>query len=84
MNETLRSVIAQRANGTTLEERRQAVPSSHLPWTAAEDAELLRVFDTGESADAIAARHNRSVIAIRSRLVKLGRLADWRPPTSVA
>jgi hypothetical protein len=80
VNETLREVDATRPKAT-LEERRKVVQASHFPWSADEENALLRAIDAGESVDALAARHKRTVLAIRSRLVKLGRLEDWRATT---
>ncbi len=60
----------------TLADLRVVNPSSHLPWTDAEEATLLVEHDAGRSITEIAALHQRTDGAIRSRLVKLGREVD--------
>lgn len=57
--------------------RRDAVPARHgSSWSAEEDALLRARFLAGEAIAAIATAHQRKKGAIRSRLVKLGLLAD--------
>lgn len=56
--------------------RRVLVPSkARARWTAHEDRQLLAGFDTGQSPRELAAKHQRSLKAIKARLMKLGRLA---------
>ena len=43
-------------------------------WSEEEDKELLGIFDGGTPIKEIAARHGRTLGAITSRLVRLGRL----------
>jgi hypothetical protein len=43
-------------------------------WSETEDQELVQAFDGGASEKDLAARHQRTLGAIRYRLVKLGRL----------
>jgi hypothetical protein len=43
----------------------------HQPWTSEEDAQLIKEFGSGTGIKEIAAAHNRSELAIRSRLLKL-------------
>ena len=45
-----------------------------LPWSADEDRELLTAFDSGRSEKELAATHQRTLNAIRARLVRFGRL----------
>lgn len=44
-----------------------------LTWTESEEQHLLLAFDAGATIAALAARHERTTVAIVSRLVKLGR-----------
>jgi hypothetical protein len=60
----------------TLADLRAVNPSSHLPWTDAEETTLLVEHDAGRSISEIATLHQRTDGAIRSRLVKLGREVD--------
>jgi hypothetical protein len=60
----------------TLADLRAVNPSSHLPWTDAEEATLLVEHDAGRSITEIATLHQRTDGAIRSRLIKLGREVD--------
>lgn len=43
-------------------------------WTAEEDRQLIQAFDAKASIEDLALSHQRSTGAIRSRLVKLGRI----------
>jgi hypothetical protein len=43
----------------------------HQPWTSSEDAQLKEEFESGQNIKDIAATHNRSQLAIQSRLLKL-------------
>src|SRR5687767_6060881 len=45
------------------------------PWTEEEDRKLLAAFDAGRGLQELAATHERTMGAIRARLVKYGRLA---------
>ncbi len=45
-------------------------------WSDEEDKQLLAIFDSGTPAKEIALRHFRSLGAITSRLVRLGRIKD--------
>jgi hypothetical protein len=52
-----------------------AVPSAAgKAWSDAEDSQLASAFDGGTSEKDLAAKHQRTLGAIRYRLVKLGRL----------
>lgn len=44
------------------------------PWSPHEDAELAREFDAGKSIDGLASLHLRTPWAVKTRLVKLGKL----------
>lgn len=53
----------------------RALPTgAGTPWTAAEESELLRRFDADVPIKEIARTHQRTTGAIRSRLIKLGRI----------
>ena len=55
--------------------RDPAAPSAAgKAWSEAEDAQLAAAFDGGTSDKELAAKHQRTLGAIRYRLVKLGRL----------
>ena len=45
-------------------------------WSEGEDKQLLVIFDSGTPVKEIAARHGRTLGAITSRLVRLGRIKD--------
>lgn len=57
-------------------QRRAQPGKAGLPWSEQEDRELAAAFDAGSSQKDLAARHQRSLTAIRARLVRLGRLED--------
>ncbi len=52
------------------------------PWSDDEDRELLAAFDNGCSEKELAASHQRTPFAIRSRLIKLGRLEALKVPAT--
>jgi len=55
--------------------KNQSLPSSTgKPWTPDEDQALLAAFDSGSKIKQLAAAHLRTNGAIRSRLMKLGRI----------
>jgi len=63
------------------QERRARLPDKvGKPWTAAEDAELVRAFDAGEPLAVIAARLSRTRAGIRARLERHGRSAPRGTP----
>jgi hypothetical protein len=47
------------------------------PWTAAEEAELLREFAAGGRIRQLARKHGRTDLSIRGRLYRLGKLPAW-------
>lgn len=47
-----------------------------MSWSEEEDKELLAMYDGGTSVKEIATRHGRTLGAITSRLVHLGRIKD--------
>ena len=51
---------------------RQASPRAYEKWTDEEDANLTKLFRSGNLVKAIAAQFQRQPSAIRSRLTKLG------------
>lgn len=58
-------------------ERDDALPgNAGRSWSDTEDSELLKAFDAGAQVKAIAAKHGRTLGAITSRLVRLGRITD--------
>ena len=58
--------------------RRQAPPNAGKPWSADEDAMLDAVFAAGGDLKPLAQALGRTLFAVESRLVKLGKL----PPRS--
>ena len=58
-------------------ERNDTLPSNAgRSWSEIEDKELLASFDAGAPVKKIAAKHGRTLGAIVSRLVRLGRIKD--------
>ncbi len=49
-------------------------PKAGKSWSEAEDHELVAAFESGKSEKELAAKHQRTLGAIRSRLIKLGKL----------
>lgn len=49
-------------------------PSTGKPWTADEDQQLIAAFESGSTPKQLAAAHQRTNGAVRSRLMKLGKL----------
>jgi len=60
--------------------RRAALPENvGMPWSSDEERQLIVEFQAGETVDAIAVKHGRTVRAIEARLERLGLLtADQR------
>ena len=65
-------------NATPGQERRNPdlPPNSGKAWSAAEDSEMLALFDAGVQVKEIAAKHSRTPGSIASRLVRLGRIKE--------
>jgi hypothetical protein len=57
-------------------ERMVNIPRAGQPWTDAEDKELLKSFDAGMPTDRIAKNHERTIGAIKARLLHHGRIID--------
>lgn len=57
------------------EKRSNRLPSSAgKAWTTSDDEELVIEFDTGRTIKELSEEHGRTVGAIRSRLIKLGKI----------
>jgi len=57
------------------ERRRQQMPkNTGVAWTEDEDRKLLAAFDAGRALQELAASHERTMGAIRARLLKYGRI----------
>ena len=57
------------------EKRSNRLPSSAgKAWTTSDENELVEEFDTGSKIKELAEKHGRTVGAIRSRLIKLGKI----------
>jgi len=58
-----------------LERRRQQMPpKTGEPWSEEEDRKLLAAFDGGRALQELAAAHERTMGAVRARLLKYGRI----------
>jgi len=66
-----------------LESYREAPPKAGGPWSPEEEARLIQAFDEGKTIKEIGADHERTPGAIRSRLLKLGKI-DAPPAKSDA
>jgi hypothetical protein len=70
-------ISARRSSGrcTSFDRRRaQMPPKTGEPWTEEEDRKLLAAFDTGRALQELAAAHERTMGAVRARLLKYGRI----------
>jgi hypothetical protein len=57
------------------ERRRSQMPQkTGEPWTEEEDRRLLAAFDAGRALQELAAAHERTMGAVRARLLKYGRI----------
>jgi hypothetical protein len=54
--------------------RSQMPPKTGEPWTEEEDRKLLAAFDAGRALQELAAAHERTIGAVRARLLKYGRI----------
>jgi len=54
--------------------RSQMPPKTGEPWTEDEDRKLLAAFDAGRALQELAASHERTMGAVRARLLKYGRI----------
>ncbi len=54
--------------------RLQMPPKTGEPWTEDEDRKLLSAFDAGRALQELASAHERSMGAVRARLLKYGRI----------
>lgn len=58
------------------ERRKAQVPAkSGEPWSEDEDRKLLAAFDAGRGIPELATAHERTIGAVRARLVKYGRIS---------
>lgn len=57
--------------------QRQLPENAGKRWGKAEDEELARQFDSGATVREITRQHKRTDGAIRSRLVRIGKITDW-------
>ncbi len=76
---SIRSVGAQSEPSSAT--RMKNVPANAgKSWSEAEDQELILAFEMGDTEKKLAAKHKRTTGAIRSRLVKLGKLEPYGIP----
>ena len=54
--------------------RQQMLVKTGEPWTEDEDRKLLAAFDAGRALQELAAAHERTMGAVRARLLKYGRI----------
>ena len=54
--------------------RQQRPPKTGEPWSEEEDRKLLAAFDGGRALQELAAAHERTMGAVRARLLKYGRI----------
>lgn len=54
--------------------RAQMPPKTGEPWTEEEDRKLLSGFDAGRALQELATAHERTMGAVRARLLKYGRI----------
>ena len=54
--------------------RQQMPPKTGEPWSEEEDRKLLAAFDAGRALQELAAAHERTMGAVRARLLKYGRI----------
>jgi hypothetical protein len=54
--------------------RAQMPPKTGEPWTEEEDRKLLAGFDAGRALQELASSHERTMGAVRARLLKYGRI----------
>ncbi len=60
-----------------IDSRKQSYPlNTGKPWSSEEDAKLIAEFDRNAPIPDIAKQHDRTMNAVRARLVKLGKIAD--------
>ena len=68
------SAALEVAKALAAKSARTLPPKSGQPWSPAEDHELASAFDSGMTERDLAQKHQRTRGAIRSRLVRLGKL----------
>jgi hypothetical protein len=54
--------------------RAQMPPKTGEPWSEDEDRKLLAAFDAGRALQELASQHERTMGAVRARLLKYGRI----------
>ena len=58
-----------------VEKRKRELPAkTGEPWSEDEDRKLLAAFDAGRALQELAAAHERTMGAVRARLLKYGRI----------
>ena len=70
------STIIKRDKSYTLDEKRDKHGNAYLPWDENADKLLCRMFDEGKTINLLSEIFERSKGAIKSRLKKLGKIAD--------
>ncbi|MGO9257862.1 MAG: dual OB domain-containing protein [Bryobacteraceae bacterium] len=72
----LRAAAAALQSGPPPKRRRELPAQAGKSWDVAEEEILVREFEAGETMAAIAHSHGRTPGAIKSRLIRLGKIAD--------
>lgn len=70
------SMTMKRDKSYTLDEKRDKHGNAYLPWDENADKLLCRMFDEGKTINLLSEIFERSKGAIKSRLKKLGKIAD--------
>lgn len=70
------STIMKKEKSYTLDEKRDKHGNAYLPWDENADKLLCRMFDEGKTINLLSEIFERSKGAIKSRLKKLGKIAD--------
>lgn len=59
------------------ERRKRALPEhAGKPWSNEEQTELIAAFDRGVDLAELASKHGRTMFAVRSRLIRLGKIDE--------
>ena len=75
-NEWLSSpALPERKKAYTIEEKRNEHGNAYIPWEEEADQLLCRLYDEGNSISVLAEMCERTKVAIRSRLKKLGKIS---------
>src|SRR5262245_18103810 len=73
-------VVVERVRRTEMSTRLTGsrLQNAGKPWTAAEEAELIKEFEAGAKISQLADKHGRTRQAIHGRLYRLGKVPAWQ------